>query len=202
MADFIPDDEARDRRLAAIRARRGTPERLAAIEALMASKAKEKEKARKSPSTGGGARKTPENSDSYFGHSWPFWFAMRDAGNEHIIECARERRTTTYADLWAAITASLGEELGNRWWQMGPLLGAMGEAAHEKDGIMPTALVMAEGDGETNPGPGFFRLAADMGQFPEDQTPPKGEPWTKMTETQRRFWEEQRDLVFAKFAPR
>lgn len=38
MAEHIPDDEARDRRLAAIRARRGTPERLAEIEILQASK--------------------------------------------------------------------------------------------------------------------------------------------------------------------
>ena len=38
VAEFISDDEARDRRLAAIRARRGTPERLAQIEKLQAPK--------------------------------------------------------------------------------------------------------------------------------------------------------------------
>jgi hypothetical protein len=196
VADFIPDDEARDRRLAAIRARRGTPERAAHIAALQASKVASK----KQSASSGGGRRTPENSDTYFGHPWPIWFSMRDAGYEHIIERARLGQTTTYTELWAAITATLGPDLGNRYWQMGHLLGAIAEHAHDKDGVMPTALVMNEGDGETNAGPGFFRLAADMGLLPEGVAPPAGEPWKEMTAAQRTFWEGQCDLVFARFA--
>ncbi len=43
VAEFVSDDDARDRRLAAIRARRGTPERLAQIEALEAGKARKED---------------------------------------------------------------------------------------------------------------------------------------------------------------
>ena len=44
MSGYVPDDEARDRRLAAIRARRGTPERRARIEALRADRTVRSEK--------------------------------------------------------------------------------------------------------------------------------------------------------------
>ena len=196
MAEHIPDDEVRDRRLAAIRARRGTPERQALIEALQASKAKSKKQRSSSTSE----RKTPDNSAHFFGHPWPLWFSMRDAGYEHIIACARQRKTTTYKDLWAAITAALQQDLGNPYWQMGHLLGAISEHAFAKDGLMPTALVMYEGADETNAGPGFFRLAESMNLLPDGVAPPPGEPWKEMTDAQRQFWVEQRDLVFARFA--
>lgn len=194
VAEFISDDEARDRRLEAIRARRGSPERMAQIQALQMAKAKESPK--KGPSSGSG-RKTPENSSAFFGHPWSLWFAMRDAGYEHIIERARDRKTTTYGELWVAVTAKLGEDLGNPWRQIDHLLGSIGEVAYDKDGLMPTALVMYEGTGETNPGPGFFRLAANMGLFPGGDAPPVGEEWNEMTARQRTFWEDQRELVFA-----
>lgn len=198
LAEFISDDEARDRRLEAIRARRGSPERMARIEALQASKADQKRKMKRSSAAAG--RKTPENSADFFGHPWPLWFAMRDAGYQHIIERARNRQTTTYGELWAAITDTIGEDLGNPWRKIDHLLGYVGEFAYERDGLMPTALVMYEGADETNPGPGFFRLAATMGLFPAGDAPPVGEEWKEMTGTQRKFWEEQRDLVFARVA--
>jgi len=59
---------------------------------------------------------------------------------------------------------------------------------------------MYEGAGETNAGPGFFRLASNMGLLPDGVAPPAGEPWEEMTEAQREFWEDQRDLAFARFA--
>lgn len=195
MAERKYDDEARDR-LAAIRARRGTPERQAHIEALQASKAQSTKKLTSATS----GRKTPENSADFFGHPWPLWHSMVNEGYEHIINRARQRRTTTYKELWAAITAAVQQDLGNPYWQIGPLLGSISEYAYDKDGVMPTALVMYEGADETNAGPGFFRLAASMGLLPDGVAPPPGEPWKQMTDAQRRFWEEQRDLVFAQFA--
>lgn len=197
VAEFVSDDDARDRRLADIRARRGTPERQAKIAAQEASKAQAKKKSQSSSLSG---KKTPDNSPSFHGHPWPLWFSMRDAGYEHIIERALERETTTYKELWAAITAALGQDFGNTYFQTGDLLGSIATYAHDKDGVMPTALVMYEGTEEANAGPGFFRLAASMGLLPEGVAPPTGEPWTGMTDAQRSFWEEQRDLVFAHFA--
>ena len=198
MPDYLPDDEARDRRLAEIRARRGTPERQAALEAMKAAKARTN---RPSQSSADG-RKTPENSRDFFGHPWPQWFAMRDAGYEHIIERARKRQTTTYRDLWAAVARRLGEDIGNPWRQIDDLLGYIGQAAYEKDRVMPTAVVMYEGADDAGPGPGFFRLATSMGLFPEVHAPAAGEKWATMTDVQRRFWEEQRDLLFDYFADR
>jgi hypothetical protein len=69
-------------------------------------------------------RKTPENSTSYFGHPWPEWFAMRDAGAECIIASARRGETTTYHKLWSQIESVLGVSLGTSWRQMPNLLGA------------------------------------------------------------------------------
>ena len=196
-ADFIPDDEARDRRLAAIRARRGSPERLARIEAMQAAKAPKP--ASPSASTGTG-KKTPENSSSFFGHPWPEWFAMRDAGYEHLVERARERRMTTYGELWDAVAEKVGVDLGNPWRQIDHLLGYIGEAAYEKDGVTPTALVTYPGDGDVGPGPGYFQLAVSLGLFPARDAPSKPSAWKEMTDGQRQFWETQRDLMFERFA--
>lgn len=150
------------------------------------------------PSSASG-RKTPENSTSYFGHPWSEWFAMRDAGIECILQCARERRTTTYHQLWPEIERNLGVDLGNPWRQMPNLLGYISEQSCGEFRLLLTALVIEEGS-VPQPGEGFFRLAAAMGLLAERDAPPEGVPWRGMTELQRTFWEEQVETIFTRFA--
>jgi hypothetical protein len=197
VSSYYPDDLARDRRLAAIRAKRGTPERLAQIEAMQQAKSR----ARKLKASASSGRKTPENSTDIYKHSWSEWFQMRDAGFECIGEFARRREPPSYGEIWSYINAHLGKDLGNPLRQLPNLLGYISECGYEQFKILPTALVLhQEGDQHPGPGPGFFRLAANMGLLPEDQAPPVGEEWTGMTDAQRAFWDASVEAVFNHFA--
>jgi hypothetical protein len=184
----LPADEVRIQRLAEIRARRGSAERLAHIDQLATAKANTK----KTPSSAGN-RKTPENSTEMFGHPWPFWFRMRDVGLDFLNARARLHKTASYGELWDAITLELGEDCGNAWRQRPNLLGYIAERGYQDTGFIPTALVVYRDDdeGDEHPGPGFFRLAVTLGALTADQAPAAGEEWTVMTEQQREFWQVQ-----------
>jgi hypothetical protein len=193
-----PADLARLRRLAEIRAQRGTAARLAAIEVIRSAK----------PAlVGGGAavstgRKTPENSSDMFGHPWPLWFQMRDIGYDHIAARAREREKTTYAELWDAINTGVGQDLGNHWRQLPNLLGYIGDLSHGKIRLIVTALVIYQ-EADEHPGPGFFRLAASHDLMPVEEAPPAGKDneWKGMTPYQRAFWNGHCEALFNYFAP-
>ncbi len=78
-----PEDR-RARRLAAVRAERGSEERARQIAELEAEKAKPKVRARSATPS---VRKSPESSSTFFGYPWAEWFEMRDAGPgpaEHV----------------------------------------------------------------------------------------------------------------------
>lgn len=142
-------------------------------------------------------RKTPDNSDSYFGHTWPEWFAMRDAGAAIILEHGRKRRYMTYPQLWAGVRTRVGFEIGHPWRQVPSLLEYISDYTFEEIGLFVTALVV-DGDPLTGPSEGFFRLAAQRGALSESDAPPTGIPWTGMTARQRVFWEEQVARIFEK----
>jgi hypothetical protein len=142
-------------------------------------------------------RKTPENSDSFFGHTWPEWFTMRDAGAAIILEHARAREYLTYPELWAGIRARVDFEIGHPWRQIPILLGYISDYTFEEIGLFVTALVV-DGDPQVGPSEGFFRLAAQRGALPEADAPPTGIPWKGMTTAQRAFWEEQVTRIFQK----
>lgn len=184
----------RDRRLAKIRAQRGTPERQAEIEAIQRRKTEGQRRTSASPN----GRRSPENSPDMFGHPWPTWFAMREAGLEHLTTCASDRRLTSYKELWDAIERSLDQDLGNHWRQLPVLLGYMSVQALSEYDLIPTALVVAP-DENNEPGPGFFRIAADLGLLAEADAPPIGEDWT-MSDTQRTFWEATVEGMYDRFA--
>jgi hypothetical protein len=123
---------------------------------------------------------------------------MRDAGTDHIIECASQRRKTTYGDLWEAIGRSVGIEIGKHWRQLPVLLGYIGEVSYKETGLVLTALVIHQ-EGDEHPGGGFFRLAANLGALPEKDAPPMGVRWEEMTEAQRVFWNLQVESLYARF---
>jgi hypothetical protein len=151
--------------------------------------------ARKSKST----RKTPETSPTYYGHPWSEWFAMRDAVLTYIGEKARSGKKTTYGELWSAIEARLGKDLGNPHYQLPSLLGYAATEGFEQTNLVVTALVIYEGRPEM-PGDGFFKIAAEFGIFDEKDAPEDGREWTEMNPTQRSFWEQQVRDLFALYS--
>ena len=190
-------DVRRQRRIDEIRAGRGTPEREEQIRAIAERKDQEARRRKQSSGTRSG-RRTPDNSPDIFGHPWPKWFQMRDVALDYLRTCAAERRLTTYHELWAAIEASVGEDLGNSWRQLPNLLGYVSEQGYPDLGWIPTALVVAH-DNDDEPGPGFFRIAAQLGILDEADAPPTGQAW-EMTERQRAFWQEQIEGMFNRCA--
>jgi hypothetical protein len=192
---YHPDEDATRRRISEMRARWEKPEFAARNAARRAPQMTEK---RGKKSSKDRHRKTPENSTTFFGHSWPLWHRMRDAGIVHIAACAKESRTTTYAELWSAIQKQVSEDIGRPFRQIRALAGTIANHAHDTHEPMLTALVVHEGDG--HPGPGFFRLAAQRGLLPEADFPSEEEEWTAITPNQQAFWESQVNAVFAQFA--
>jgi hypothetical protein len=142
-------------------------------------------------------RKTPDNSDSFFGHTWPEWFAMRDAGADIILEHARRQRYLTYPELWAGVRTRVGFDIGHPWRQIPILLEYISDNTFELIGLFVTAIVV-DGGPESGPSEGFFRLAASRGALPEADAPPTGESWAGMTGPQRTFWENQVSRIFEK----
>jgi hypothetical protein len=187
-------DDARARRLAGIRALRGTPERLQRIADLALDKTRSKSRSTSSKS----GRKTPENSAAMFGHPWPLWFQMRDAAFEYMCQCARDKRMTTYAELWDSVSATTGEDLGAKWRQLPILLGHVAEHSFAELHLIPSALVVAH-EGDTEPGVGFFGIAAELGALPPSDAPEGGTAWT-MTDTQRAYWQQTVTGMYDRFA--
>ena len=193
MAD--PREAAKEKRLAAIRARRGTPERLTEIAGIAERR---REAQRRTKSSDG--RKTPENSTTFFGHTWAEWFRMRDAGYAFLCERASHRRMVSYREVWDAVGNALPFDIGPMYRQVPHLLRYISMYAVDEFGFLPTALVTYDGDPDVGPGPGFFRLAGSLGLIPEADVPAEGEEWRAMTPNQRRFWTEQLEGTFGRFA--
>lgn len=179
-----PEDR-RARRLAEIRAQRGTEERERQIADLAAAKAKPKPRARAKAAP----RKSPETSPTFFGYPWAEWFEMRDAGRAVLAECAAEGRVITYGELWAAVAERVSRELGPPHLPLPRLLRDIAEVSIKDGEPNPTALVVQK-DGEQEPGAGFFRDAVALHQLPAVEEPPKGEDWV-MSDAQRTYWTAQ-----------
>ncbi len=179
-----PEDR-RARRLAEVRARRGTEEREQQIADLAAAKAKPKPRARAKAAP----RKSPETSATFFGYPWPEWFEMRDAGRAALVACAAERRVVTYGELWTAIGARVGRQLGTPHLPLPRLLKDIAEVSIKDGEPNPTALVVQK-DGDQEPGAGFFRDAVALHELPAVEEPAKGEDWV-MTDAQRDYWTKQ-----------
>lgn len=189
-----PEDR-RARRLAEVRAQRGSDERLRQIAELEADEAKPKARSR---STTPSVRKSPETSATFFGYPWAEWFEMRDAGRARLNACAAEKELTSYGELWQAIADSVGRELGSPHLALPRLLRDIADVAMKDGDPNPMALAVPSA-GDQEPGAGFFRTAVALHQLPAVDEPPTGEDWV-MTDAQRRFWRAQVDAVFGHFA--
>ena len=194
MSHEQPEDR-RARRLAAVRAQRGSEERARQIAELEAEKAKPKARARSATPS---VRKSPETSSTFFGYPWAEWFEMRDAGRARLNTCAAERQLITYGDLWAAIAETVGRELGSHHLALPRLLRDIGDVAIKDGEPNPMALAV-QSAGDQEPGAGFFRTAVALHELPAVDEPAKGEDWT-MTDAQRTYWRTQVDALYAYFA--
>ena len=184
MSNEQPEDR-RARRLAEVRAQRGSEERLAQIAELEAQKARPKPRARAKAAP----RKSPETSATFFGYPWAEWFEMRDAGRAVLAECAAEQRMMAYGDLWAAISERVGRDLGTPHLPLPRLLKDIAEVTIKDSEPNPTALVVTK-EGEAEPGAGFFRDAVALHELPAVEEPPKGDDWV-MSDVQRDYWIKQ-----------
>jgi hypothetical protein len=186
-----PEDR-RARRLAEVRAQRGSEERLRQIADLEAEKAKPKTRTRSATPS---VRKSPETSASFFGYPWAEWFEMRDAGRKLLSDCAAEQRLITYGDLWAAIATAVGRELKSPHLAIPRLLQDIAEVSL-KDGEPNPAALAVQADGDQEPGAGFFRAAVALHELPAVEEPPKGEDF-EMSTAQRAYWQKQVDALYA-----
>jgi len=189
-----PEDR-RARRLAAVRAQRGSEERARQIAELEAEKAKPKARARSATPS---VRRSPETSSTFFGYPWAEWFEMRDAGRARLNTCAAERQLITYGDLWEAIAETVGRELGSHHLALPRLLRDIGDVAIKDGDPNPMALAV-QSAGDQEPGAGFFRTAVALHEPPAVEEPPKGEDWT-MSDAQRAYWRTQVDSLYAHFS--
>jgi hypothetical protein len=134
-----------------------------------------------------------------FGHPWPEWFKMRDAAFDFLCRCASEQRLASYGEIWAAVGAALGEDLGSHWRQLPNLLGYVSSHSLDELDLLATALVIYDPEDErSGPGPGFFRLAASKGLLDDEDAPPEGAAWA-MSDRQREFWRRHVDAMFDRF---
>ncbi|MET0736708.1 MAG: hypothetical protein ABW035_00420 [Acidimicrobiales bacterium] len=189
-----PEDR-RARRLAAVRAERGSEARARQIAELEAEKVKPKVRARSATPS---VRKSPESSSTFFGYPWAEWFEMRDAGRARLNTCAAERQLIAYGALWAAIAETVGRELGSQHLALPRLLRDIGDVAIKDGEPNPMALAV-QSAGDHEPGAGFFRTAVALHELPAVDEPAKGEDWT-MTDAQRTYWRTQVDALYAYFA--
>jgi len=176
-----PEDR-RARRLAEVRAQRGTEERERQIAELAAAKAtpKPRAKAKAAP------RRSPETSATFFGYPWSEWFEMRDAGRACLAERAAEGGVITYGELWDTIATRVGRELGSPHLPVPRLLKDIAEVTIKDGEPNPTAIVVQQ-DGDQEPGAGFFRDAVGLHELPAVEEPAKGEDWV-MSDAQRTYW--------------
>jgi hypothetical protein len=179
-----PEDR-RARRLAEVRAQRGTEQRERQIADLEAAKAKPTPRTRSAAAP----RRSPATSATFFGYPWPEWFEMRDAGRACLAECAAERQVMTYGELWTAIGDRVGRELGSPHLPLPRLLKDIAEVTIKDGEPNPTALVVQK-DGDQEPGAGFFRDAVALHELAASEEPPKGEDWV-MSNRQRDYWTKQ-----------
>jgi hypothetical protein len=188
-----PEDR-RARRLAAVRAERGSEERARQIAELEAEKAKPKARARSATPS---VRKSPETSSTFFGYSRAEWFEMRDAGRKVLADRAAEQRLITYGELWSAIAAAVGHELKSPHLAIPRLLQDIAEVSIKDGEPNPSALAV-QADGDQEPGAGFFRAAVALHQLPAVEEPAKGDDFA-MTDAQRAYWRSQVDALYAYF---
>src|SRR5690349_6682767 len=142
-------EERRARRLAEIRAQRGTDERARQIADLEANRriqppprdhtvrVRRTTSAPKPKATSGKTAGT-----SFFGHPWAEWHQMVDVGRTYLIGRAEAGTTTTTDDLWTVVGDTLGLRLGDPTLPMPFLLRDITNREKDDSDLVLAALVV------------------------------------------------------------
>jgi hypothetical protein len=143
-------EERRARRLAEIRAQRGTEERTRQIADLEANRRIEPAprdhtvRVRRTTSAPKPKASGKTAGTSFFGHPWAEWHQMVDTGRDHLVEQAEAQSTTTADELWSHIGAALGLPLGDPTLPMPFLLRDITNREKDDSGLVLAALVVDE----------------------------------------------------------
>ncbi|GII75684.1 hypothetical protein Sru01_06660 [Sphaerisporangium rufum] len=111
------------------------------------------------------------------------WDQLTEAGLEVLLECARRGDLIAYGDLNSELERRTGIpgfdfNRPDERAALGHLLWLIVERNRPETGMMISALVIYKG--ASDPGPGFFGLAADLGLLPRrPSADEKDEFWTK-----------------------
>jgi hypothetical protein len=117
-------------------------------------------------------------TSSDFGIPAQKWTEAKRQARDAMIRRAKRRLTISYSDLVKEITAIQFEPYDTRLFHL------LGETSKEEDAAgrgMLTAVVVHK-TGDMQPGPGFYKLATEIGHAPTDPI---------------RFWIEELNRVFA-----
>jgi hypothetical protein len=141
-------EERRARRLAEVRAQRGTDERARQIADLEANRRIEpppRDHSVRVRRTTTAPRPKPSGKTagtSFFGHPWAEWHQMVDVGRTFLIGKAEAGTTTTADDLWSVVGDTLGLTLGDRTLPMPFLLRDITNREKDDSGLVLAALVV------------------------------------------------------------
>jgi hypothetical protein len=154
----MDSEERRARRLAEIRAQRGTQERARQIEDLEAHRRIEPPprdrtvRVRRTTSAPKPRTSGKTAGTSFFGHPWAEWHQMVDVGRTFLIGKAEAGTTTTAEDLWQVVGDTLGLTLGDPTLPMPFLLRDITNREKDDSGLVLAALVV---DDDGAPLPAF-----------------------------------------------
>ena len=119
--------------------------------------------------------------DTYFGYTNEQWKQAQEQVREALIQQARHQSTITYSDLCRQVTAI---QISPHDYALPHLLGAVSRQEHAKGRGLITILVVYK-NGEYEPGPGFYKLAEELGYDCADRL---------------RFWSDHLKLVYGQWA--
>lgn len=122
------------------------------------------------------------------------WETFTDIGEKFLIERARQRRSTTYTEMNAALVGRTDQrgfdfERADERAAMGNLLGAIVEQNRPVSGYMISSLVIYLNASE--PGSGFYKLAESFGLLPKSAD----------TDAKDRFWIRQLNGIYDYYGP-
>ena|SRR5256885_15046997 len=103
--------------------------------------------------------------DRIYGHGNESWCKAKEEANRALTAVAKTRRLTSYGELAAQITSIRFDPHGYDYHHF------LGELSTESDAAgagMISALVIYK-DGDQLPGPGFFKLAKQLGRNVSDR---------------------------------
>lgn len=119
--------------------------------------------------------------ETRYGYPVADWDSAKAEAKQHLVSCARERRTTTYSELCEAVASARLRPYSFA------MMAFLNEVCTEEDavhGVMLASLVCRKDTGL--PGAGYFRHAMRLGRDTRDE---------------RAYWESEVERIYRAFPP-